>query len=100
MSDPVFDTSLPVSEVIGRSQIPVLTWATRVIFVSALIGLIGPATVGTTVRIVVVSAAIAVPLLRVGWLIHRWRQERDWRFVALGLTLLAVIAAGAVLALV
>ena len=100
MNDPVFDTSLPVSTVIGRWQIPALTWATRVIFVAALIGLILPATVGATVRVTVVSAAIALPLLRVGWLIYRWREERDWRFVALGLTLLAVIAMGAVLALV
>lgn len=100
MNDTTFDTSLPVSTVIGRWQIPTLTWATRVIFVSAVIGLILPATVGTAVRIAVVSAAIALPLLRVAWLIYRWREERDWRFVALGLTLLAVIATGAVLALV
>jgi hypothetical protein len=99
MTDSVFNTAHPVSKVVGRWQIPVLTWATRVIFVSAVIGLIVPAAVGTAIRVGVVSVAIAVPLLRVAWLVYRWRQERDWRFVALGLTLLSVIAAGAVLAL-
>ena len=47
---------------------------------------------------VVVVAVVSVPLLRVGWLVHRWRQERDGRFVAIGLALLAVVAAGAALA--
>ncbi len=100
MSESTFDTSLEVSTIVGRWQILWLTWVTRVMFAAALVGLIVPAGAGTAIRIGVVSVAIAVPLLRVAWLIRRWRQESDWRFVALGLTLLSVIAAGAALAII
>jgi hypothetical protein len=43
------------------------------------------------------GAVIAAPLLRVAWLIFRWSQEGDYRYVAIGLGLLSVIAAGAAL---
>jgi hypothetical protein len=43
------------------------------------------------------AAVIAAPLMRVAWLIFRWSQERDYRYVAIGLSLLSVIAAGAAL---
>jgi len=46
--------------------------------------------------VVVVSAT---PLLRVTWLIFRWSEERDWRFVVLGVALLGVVGLGALLAL-
>ena len=59
MSETSFDTSLRVSTIVGRWQILVLTWATRVIFVAALIGLILPSIVGTALRIGVVGVAIA-----------------------------------------
>ena len=45
-----------------------------------------------------VVAVIAAPLARVCWLLLRWTQESDRRFVALGVAVIAVIATGAVLA--
>ena len=46
-----------------------------------------------------VAVVMATPLLRVLWLIVRWVQERDWRFVAVASGLLVVVGLGAVLAL-
>ncbi len=95
-----FDHSLAVSTIRGRWQVPYLTWITRVLIVVALVGTFAPGPVGTVVQVSAVAVAIAVPLLRVLWLIHRWRQERDWIFVVIGGALLLVIATGAVIAIV
>jgi len=46
-----------------------------------------------------VAVITAVPLVRVGWLSVRWSRQRDWRFVALALVLLALVAIGPVVAL-
>ena len=98
MSRP-FDHDLPVSTIRGRWQIPALTWVTRVLLGAAIVGVLAPGSVGIAIQTAVVAVVIAVPLLRVAWLIHRWRQERDWLFVGLGLLLLAVIACGALLSI-
>lgn len=90
-----FDDDLAVSTIRGHWQIPALTWVTRILLAAAVIGVLAPSNIGTSIQIAVVATAIAVPLVRVAWLIHRWRQEQDWRFVWLGLALLAVIAGGA-----
>jgi 4-hydroxybenzoate polyprenyltransferase len=95
-----FDHDLPVSTIRGRWQIPALTWVTRVLLVVATIGAFVPSVVGSAIQTAVVATAVAVPLLRVAWLIHRWRQERDWVFFRLGLALLCVIGAGALIALI
>jgi hypothetical protein len=75
-----------VSTVRGRWQAPALTWVTRTVIALGLLAAVVP------------DPVIATPLLRVAWLVHRWRQERDRRFVGFGLGLLAVIAVGAGLA--
>lgn len=77
---------------------PALTWTTRVLVVAAAIGVLLPGDAGRAVQGTVVGLAIAVPLVRVAWLVHRWRQERDTRFVVLGLVLLAVVGLGALFA--
>jgi len=46
-----------------------------------------------------VAAITAIPLLRVAWLAVRWSRQRDWRYVALALLLLALVAVGPVTAL-
>lgn len=43
-----------------------------------------PEDVGDAFAIATVVAVTATPLLRVGWLVFRWSQERDWRFVGTG----------------
>ena len=87
-----------VSTIRGRWQAPVLTWVTRVVIVLGLLTTVLPEAASIALATVVVGAVVATPLLRVLWLVHRWRQEHDRRFVAMGLALLGVIAAGAALA--
>ena len=45
-----------------------------------------------------VAVIVAAPLARIFWLIYRWRHEGDWVFVLLGVGLVGVIVAGAVIA--
>jgi uncharacterized membrane protein len=61
------------------------------------LGLVLGARQVATVALVVVAAT---PLARVVWLIVRWAQEGDRRYVAMGLALMTVIGLGAVLAVV
>jgi hypothetical protein len=100
MSAVRFDHDLPISRIRGRWQIPALTWVTRVLLVVAVVAAFVPDTVGTALQVAVVATAIAVPLVRVAWLIFRWSQERDWIFVRLGLALLLVVGAGALISLI
>jgi uncharacterized membrane protein YczE len=89
-----------VSTIRGRWQAPALTWLTRLILVAAASGAVLPSRVGTAFATAAVAAVVAAPLVRVAWLIHRWRQEHDRRFVLVGLALLAVVGIGAALAAV
>jgi len=73
--------------------------ATAVVFTLALVALLAPDDLGTAMGWAAVGALIFVPLVRVGWLVERWRRKRDWRFVAVGLVLMAIIAGAAVVAL-
>lgn len=87
-----------VSTIRGRWQRPALAWTTRVVIALGLLSAVLPHRASTAVATVVVASVVATPLLRVAWLVHRWRQERDGRFVAAGVLLLAVVGLGAVLA--
>lgn len=85
-----------VSSVRGHYQAPALRWVTNVAVAAAAVALVlGDR--GTPLAVGAVGLVVATPLARVAWLVHRWRQEHDRRFVRTGLTLLAVVAAGAVL---
>ena len=88
-----------VSTIRGRWQAPVLTRVTQVMFVLAVVGMLVPAAIGSVLAVAVVVAVIAIPLLRVCWLVFRWWQERDTRFAVIGLALLAVVAFGAIMAM-
>lgn len=87
-----------VSTIRGRWQIPALRWVTRSVLVVAILGGLLPGTLGRTLSVVAIAAVVATPLLRIAWLIFRWWQEDDHRFVAMGFGVLAVVAAGALLA--
>ena len=87
-----------VSTIRGRWQAPGLTWVTRAVIALGLVSAVLPVSARTVLATVAVAVVVAVPLLRVLWLVHRWRQEHDRRFVGVGLALLGVIAAGAALA--
>lgn len=87
-----------VSSIRGHYQAPGLTWITRIVLVAGVLGGVLPGDTGIAVATGAVAAVVAVPLLRVGWLIFRWTQERDRRFVLTGMGLLAVVGGGAALA--
>lgn len=87
-----------VSTVRGRWQAPALAWTTRTVLVAGVLSAVLPGRAGIAVATAVVAVIVAAPLLRVLWLVHRWRQEGDGRFVTLGVALLAVVAVGAALA--
>lgn len=87
-----------VSAIRGRVQDRVLTWTTRAVLVLGLVSAVLPGDAGIAVATAVVAAVIGVPLVRVCWLVHRWRQEQDRRFVRMGVALLGVVAVGAGLA--
>lgn len=86
-----------VSSIRGRIQAPALTWLTRLVVVVGVLGAALPGAAGIAVATVAVGAVVAAPLLRVLWLVFRWSQEEDRRFIAVGLGLLAVIGLGALL---
>ena len=86
-----------VSSIRGRVQAPALTWLTRAVVVVGVLGAVLPGDVGIGVATAAVGAVVAAPLLRVLWLVFRWSQEDDRRFIAVGLGLLGVIGVGALL---
>lgn len=87
-----------VSSIVGRWQAPALTWLMRVVLLASVLGALLPGPVGIAMATVAVSAVIAAPLVRVAWLVLRWGQEGDHRFVARGVGLLLIVAVGAALA--
>ena len=87
-----------VSTIRGRLQGPALTWVSRVVIVLGVASALLPDPAGRAVATAVVVTVVAVPLLRVAWLVFRWGQERDRRFVGLGLARLGVVGRGGRLA--
>ena len=85
----------PTSHITGRRQAAGLRLATALAAVAAAIGILAPDPLAAIAGSIAVTAVIAAPLLRVAWLIVRWSQEGDYRYVAIGLGLLSVIAVGA-----
>lgn len=84
-----------VSTITGRRQGPALRIATGVSLVLALVSVVTSGTVAVAAGVAAVVVVMAAPLLRVAWLVVRLVQERDWRFVAVAIGLLAVVATGA-----
>lgn len=88
-----------VSTIRGRWQRPALTTVTLAALALAFAGLVLPGDVSVALERASLTVVIATPLLRIVWLCVRWTNERDWRFVAAGLALMAVVGAGAIAAL-
>ncbi len=87
-----------VSTIKGRRQVPALTALIRVVLVVSVIGGLLGGPVGRGLSTAAVVAIVAAPVARVCWLMFRWTQEHDRRFVVLGVAVIAVVASGAVLA--
>jgi hypothetical protein len=74
----------------------------KVVLVAAVLGSVGILLgdgVGDVFAGVALAVIIALPLLRVVWLVATWMRQRDLPFVALGTALLGLVALGFVLAL-
>jgi hypothetical protein len=83
-----------VSGVTGRRQgraLRLVTWAVVILAAVSTIWEVPEAGWGA------VGLLWATPPGRLLWLMFRWGQERDWRFVVAGAGLLVVIAVGVVL---
>jgi 4-hydroxybenzoate polyprenyltransferase len=88
-----------VSSIRGRYQGPVLRRTTEVVLVLSLLASVLPGRAARDLAVTVVALVVATPLLRLTWLLHRWRQERDRRFVLVGCAVLLVVGVGALVAL-
>jgi Na+/proline symporter len=76
-------------------------WSRRAVVlvgVLALAGALVPGGAGRTLAGLAIAVVVALPLLRVLWLVALWRHQRDRRFVAAGLALLGLVALGVVAA--
>ncbi|HEX6221727.1 MAG TPA: DUF1634 domain-containing protein [Acidimicrobiia bacterium] len=93
-------TANTVSRVTGRRQGPILRSTTVIAWVLAGLGALSEAQPFVTAGVVALVLVTAAPLLRVTWLMFRWIQERDWRFVWTAVALLGVIAVAGIVALV
>jgi Na+/proline symporter len=74
----------------------------KVVLVAAVLGAVGILLgdgSGDAIAGIAVGAVIALPLLRVVWLVATWKRQRDGRFVVLGVVLLTLVVVGFVLAL-
>ncbi len=87
-----------VSTIRGYWQAPALRTATWLIFALSLVASMLGGDAGQALTRVAVGVTIATPLLRLSWLLWRWWQERDLRFVMLGALVLLTVAVGAILA--
>ncbi len=85
---------MTVSTLTGRKQGPWMRITIWALMALAGIGLAIPGTVGTAAAGTAVVVAIATPLLRVVWIVIRLAQERDHRFVYVGLALLGAVGLG------
>lgn len=87
-----------VSTIRGYWQAPALTMVTVSVLAMSIAGVALPNSIGRALSGTSVAVVVATPILRVAWLVFRWWQERDRRFILIGMGLLLVAATGAMLA--
>lgn len=87
-----------VSTIRGHWQAPWLRRATQLVLLLSVIASVLPGDARDVVAWTAIGLVIAAPLLRLLWLLHRWRQEQDTPFVLLGAAVLLVVGTGAALA--
>lgn len=74
----------------------------KVVVAAALLGFVGVLLgdgFGDALAAIAVAMVVALPILRVTWLIAVWKKQRDTRFVLLGCGLIVLIMLGVVVAL-
>ena len=85
---------MKVSSIDGRRQQPWLKSASWILGGLALVGTAVPGDAGEAVSGLAVVLVILIPLLRVVWVTFRFAQDRDRRFVMIGMAVLGVVAFG------
>ena len=96
------DTSGPGPHpLVGRQRhlVTFLRVALVVAVVLALGGVVLPGDAGRTAGVAVVATLVAVPVVRVAWLLVRWVPRGDRRYAEVAAALLVVVACGAAAAL-
>ena len=83
-----------------RRLSPAMRWATYTAWGLALVATVAPTDWSTLAGVLALVLIIAAPILRVLLLVVSWWTEKDFRFVMVALLLLAVIASGAIIALI
>lgn len=83
-----------------RRLLRFLRAGTVAVFLLAVGGFVLPEPASTTSATLMVAVLVAVPAVRVGWLVQRWFRRGDRRYGLVALGLLAVVALGAATALV
>ena len=69
--------------------------ATGLTVLGAVLGVLVPGVGGRAAANAVVAILVAVPLLRVAWLVQRWLRKGDFRFAAIAIGLLLIIGVAA-----
>lgn len=82
-----------------RQLVAFLRGALVLALLLALGGVVLPGDAGRYSGVALVAILVAVPVVRVAWLLVRWVRRGDPRFAAAAAALLAVVAVGAVAAL-
>lgn len=85
---------MTISTITGVRQGRWLRAAVRLIVFAAMVGMLAPGDLGEVAAGVAVGLIILTPLARVVWIVYRLAQERDRRFVLVGVALLSVVAFG------
>lgn len=93
-------TRVDPTQAAAEEQAGQLVWRTLLFAAAlALVGVLLPSSIGKPVEIASISIVVAIPLLRVVWLIKRWSSVRDTRYVRWAILLLVLVAVGPALAL-
>jgi hypothetical protein len=71
-----------------------LTAEVVAVVVLCLVALLAPGEVAGSAAAGMLALLVAIPLIRVVWLVIRWFRRGDLRFAAIGLFVLAVAASG------
>lgn len=94
------DRPFPIQPRANGRMATVLQVATSAALVLGLLAVLLPGQIGRALAWGSVGLVVAAPLARVGWLAVRWVERRDWRYAALAAALLAIVVAGAAIAVV
>ena len=81
-----------------RSLTAFLRLGSIAVLTTALVGTTVPGDVGRGAAVLMSGLLIAIPVVRAVWLALRWWHKGDRRFAVLALTLVALVATGALLA--